>query len=70
MKKFEIVKDLNNKYIVRIHDGKQILKEYKPMTEERTEIVKNQLFREGYTWQLMGSNEVIENMSIKEATQI
>lgn len=69
MKKFEIVKDLNNKFIVRIHDGKQILKEYKPTTEERTELVKNQLFREGYIWQLIGSNEVIENMSIKEATQ-
>lgn len=24
MKKYEIVKDLNDKFIVRIHDGKQI----------------------------------------------
>lgn len=53
MKKFEIVKDLNNNYIVRIHDGKNILKEYKPVNENRMEVIKAQLIREGYTYMLM-----------------
>ena len=53
MKKYEVVKDLNDKFIVRIHDGKQILKEYKPTSEKRANIICSQLERKGYEYSLM-----------------
>lgn len=53
MKKYEIVKDLNGKFIVRIHNGMQILKEYKPTSEKRANLICSQLKRKGYEYSLM-----------------